>query len=159
MDATTAGLVGAFGGAVVGLTGALVVDHAQGRRALATERRRAFAAFVGALYSAIGEFRGMPPNRHGGLFEKAGSLFRTDQAQWVEAQRGVANTSPQLFSRIDRLLAALALLQVLDLPLDVMAAIEKATDYAERLAADRTPELREEWWEIRDDLLSANAML
>lgn len=159
MDATTAGLVGAFGGAAIGFIGSLIADRAQGRRLLSSERQRAFAAFVGALYAAIGEFRSMPPNRHGGLFEKFHSLFRTEQAQWVEAQQGLARTSPQLFNRIDRLLAALALLQILDMPKEAMATVEEASDYAERLAADRTPALREEWWEIRERLLSAKDLL
>jgi hypothetical protein len=64
-----------------------------------------------------------------------------------------------LFNRIDRLLAALALLQILDMPKEAMAAVEEASDYAERLAADRTPGLREEWWEIRERLLLARDLL
>lgn len=159
MDATTAGLIGAFGGAAVGLIGALVVDRAHGRRMLSSERQRAFAAFVGALYAAIGEFRDMPPNRHGGLFQRFNSFLRTEQAQWVEAQQGLARTSPQLFNRLDRLLAALALLQVLDMPEEAMAAVEEAASYAERLAADRTPARREEWWDVRERLLSVKELL
>ena len=101
----------------------------------------------------------MPPNRRGGVVEKVGSLLRTEQAEWVEAHQGIARTSPQLFNRLDRLLAALALLQVLDIPDEVMAAVEEATGYAERLAEQRTPERLEEWWGVRDRLLATKELL
>ena len=159
MDAATAGLVGAFGGAVIGLIGALIVDRVQSRRTLGAERKRAFASFVGALYAAVGEFRDMPPNRQGGLLEKMASTFRTEQAEWVEGRQAIAKAVPQLFTRIDRLLAALALLQVLDLPPKVMASVEEAADYAEQLAESRTPERREEWWDIKERLLAAKELL
>jgi hypothetical protein len=159
MDATTAGLVGAFGGAAIGLSGALIIDRLQSHRSLRVERRRAFGGYLGALYSAVGEFRDMPSNREGGLFEKLDSVLTTEQAAWVRGRQGIAKTSPQLFGRVDRLLAAQALLQVLDIPRDVMDRVDEATAYVERLAENRTPERREEWWDIRERLLATGKTL
>jgi|SRR6478752_5333871 len=159
MDAATAGLVGAFGGALIGLAGALLVDQVQSRRALRTERQRAFAAFMGALYPAVAELRDMPPNRSGGLFERFDSLLSTPQAEWARSRQAIAKISPLLFGRIDRLLAALALLQVMDFPEEVMAEIDKAVEYVERLGENRTPERVEEWPVIRERLLDAGDRL
>ena len=79
---------------MIGLIGALIIDRVQGRRTLSAERKRAFANFVGALYSAVGEFRDMPPNRQGGLLEKMTSAFRTEQAEWVEGRQAIAKAAP-----------------------------------------------------------------
>jgi hypothetical protein len=159
MDAATAGLIGAFGGALVGLLGAWTIDRAQTRRTAQLERRRAFGHFLGALYSAVGEFRDMPPDRAGGLFEKLDSVLTTDQLAWVQARRGIARTSPELFGRLDRLLLSVAQLQVLDLPIEVSAAVDDATRYVEQLAATRTTAQKEEWWAVRERLLDAGWQL
>lgn len=159
MSAATSALIGAFGGALIGLAGAWLLDVLQNRRAERKERRRAFAAFLGALYPAIGEFREMPPNREGGLYEKLSSVLQTDQAAWVQARRGIAQSFPDLFGRIDRLLASLAVLQVLDLSPAARTAIDEATDYAERLAKERSPKVRAEWPEIHDTLMAISKSL
>jgi hypothetical protein len=155
MDAAAAGLIGALGGAVIGLVGAVLIDVAQRRRALSGERRRAFASFLGALYPAVAELREMPPNRSGGLFERIDSFLLTDQAAWVRTRRGMTAISPHLFSRIDRLLAAIAILQVIDLPKEVDAAVDEAADYLERLGEHRSPELVGQWPAIHERLLDA----
>jgi hypothetical protein len=159
MSAAVAGLIGAFGGALVGLGGAWWLDRAQRIRSDARERRRAYAAFLGALYPAVAELREMPPNRNGGLYERLDSLLTTEQAAWVKTRRGLAATSPQLFSRVDRLLAAIALLQVLDLPDEVTSAVDDAVEYVERLGEDRTPGRVAEWPPLHERLQRAVALL
>ncbi len=159
MDAATAGLIGAFGGALIGLTGALVIDRVQSRRALRAARQRTFGSFLGALYPAVAQLREMPSNRSGGLFERIDSLLSTPQAEWARSQRAIATMAPQIFGRIDRLLAALALLQVIDLPPEVVSEVDNAVEYVERLGENRTRERVEEWPAIRERLLDVSAQL
>jgi hypothetical protein len=47
----------------------------------------------------------------------------------------------------------------LDIPQDVMIAVNEAADYAERLAEDRTPDRIEEWSPIRQQLFEASQLL
>jgi hypothetical protein len=63
--------------------------------------------------------------------------------------------SPHLFSRLDRLLAAIAILQVIDLPKEVKAVVDEAVEYVERLGENRSPELVAQWPAIHKRLLGA----
>jgi hypothetical protein len=101
----------------------------------------------------------MPPNRNGGLYDRLDSLLTTEQAAWVKPRRGFAATSPQLLSRVDRLLAAIVLLQVLDLPDEVTSAVDDAVEYVERLGEDRTPGRVAECPPLHEQLQRAVALL
>lgn len=159
MDAALAGLIGAFGGAGIGLGGTLKVGRVQQREARRKEQEHAFAAFLGALYPAVSELREMPPNREPNLVEKATDLLSSEQAQWARTRRAMLAMSPQIFTRMDRLSSAMALLQVLDMPEQIMNAVEDANDYVVRLGEDRTPDRLDEWEFIYDRLHVAKASI
>ena len=103
----------------------------------------------------MAELREMPPNRSGGLFNRLDSSLLTKQAAWARTHQGMAALSPQLFSRIDRLLAAIAILQVIGPPKEVNAVVDEATEYVERLGDNRSPELTAKWPDIHERLLEA----
>jgi hypothetical protein len=54
MDAATAGLIGAFGGAGLGFAGALKINSDQRKEAQRSERRRAFGVYLTASSTAPG---------------------------------------------------------------------------------------------------------
>jgi hypothetical protein len=60
---------------------------------------------------------------------------------------------------MDRLASAMAHLQVLDMPEELMSAVEEANDYVARLGEDRTSERLDEWPAIYDRLHVAKALL
>ncbi len=159
MDAATAGLIGAFGGGALGLLGALKVGADQRREALATERRQALAAYLGALYPAVGELREMPPNKEVDPINKALDWVGGEQATWVRTRKGLVAMSPHIFGRIDRLSLALASVQLLGMPKPVMEAVEAANDYVAELGQQRTPELIDRWPSIRQELLDASELV
>lgn len=157
MDAATAALMGAFGGAGLGFLGTLTVNARQRREARRSEIRRALADFLGALYPAVAELREMPSNKEPDAFSKAIDRLSGDQATWVRTRRGLLATSPHIFGRMDRLAAAFARVQLLDVPVSVMEAVEKANDYVAELGEERSIALIERWPAIRSDLISAVA--
>ncbi|MGE5282562.1 MAG: hypothetical protein ACM3N0_09645 [Chloroflexota bacterium] len=159
MDAAIAGLVGAFGGSGIGLAGSLKISAVQRSEAARVERRRAFAGFLGALYPAVTELREMPPNREPNLLERASDVLSTEQASWVRTRRALVAMGPHVFGRMDRLAGAMAHLQVLDMPEELMIAVEEANDYVVRLGEDRTPERLDEWSTIHGRLHAAKASL
>jgi hypothetical protein len=159
MVPAAAALLGAFGGSLIGLVGAVAIDRAQRGRSVTAERQRAFAGFLGSLYPVVAELRDMPPNRAGGLFDRIDSLLSTRQSSWARTRRGLAAVSPQLFPRIDRLLAMVATLQVIDLPKEVRCAVDEASEYVERLGEERSPDLVAAWPDIHERLQNAAALL
>lgn len=159
MDAATAGIIGSLAGAAIGLAGGAMTDSVKRKQALRDERRRAYAVFLGALYATVGDLRAMPANRDGGVFRHLDRLIYTEQARWVRDQRGLAATAPHLFSRSDRLVGALAVLQVIELPAEVVVAVEEATTYVEELGRDRLPGLVARWPDVHKRLELAKALL
>jgi hypothetical protein len=159
MDAATAALVGAFGGSGIGFLGALKINADQRREAERTEKRRAFALYLGALYPAVAELREMPPNKAPDLVEQAVDRLSSEQASWLRTRRSLTAASPHLFGRMDRLHAAVAQVQTLKMPPEVMGAFEKANNYVERLGEERTDQRLKEWPEIHGQLLSAGELL
>lgn len=159
MDAALAGLVGAFGGAGIGLGGALKINADQRRSAMLAEQRRAFASFLGAIYPVVVELQGLPPNREPGLVGRLTDSFLGEQASYAITQKQLATAMPQHAARLDRLAGAIALVQALDVPGELASAIDEANDYVERLSDDRTEERKAEWTAIRDRLLTTGSLL
>lgn len=159
MDAALAGLIGALGGATIGLVGALKINADQRDAAARAEKQRAFAAYLGALYPAVAELREMPPNKEPDLLERAVDRISSEQATWVRTRRGIAEMGAPFLGRIDRLSAATALVQVLDMPKQLMSAFDEANDYVQRLGEDRTPKRLAEWSAIYSRLHAANELL
>jgi hypothetical protein len=159
MDAAAAGLIGAFGGAAIGFGGAVKVGADQRRETLRMERNQALAAYLGALYPAVGELREMPANKGADPLSKAIDRVSGEQATWARTRKGLVAISPHLFGRIDRLSLALARLQLLEMPGPVMEAVEAANDYVAELGEERSAELLARWPTIRAELLSAAELL
>jgi hypothetical protein len=159
MDAAAAGLVGAFGGATIGFVGTLAVNAAQRREARRDEKRRAFAGYLGALYPVITELREMPANKEPDGLAKMLDRLSGEQAAWVRTRKGLIAMSPHAFGRMDRLSAAFARVQLLDLSTEVMEVVETANDYAVELGEERSTELIARWPMIHKDLLDAGAQL
>ena len=159
MDAAVAGLIGAFGGSGIGLAGALRINAVQRRDGDIAEKRRAFAAYLGALYPAVAELREMPPNKEPDLLMRAIDGVSSEQASWVRTRKGITAMSPHMFGRMDRLSAAVAVVQMLDMPPAVMEAFDQANDYVAELGEERTDELRAAWPGIREKLLDAARLL
>jgi hypothetical protein len=159
MDAATAGLIGAFGGAGIGFLGAIKVAADQRDDARQIERRQALTGYLGALYPVVGELREMPPNKDPDLLTKAIDQLSGEQAAWVRTRKGMIAMSPHSFGRMDRLSSAMAQVQLLDMPSEVMEAVESASDYVRELGEERSEELVGRWPSIREALLSASRRL
>lgn len=145
VDPALAALIGAFGGAGIGLVGTQLVSAAERREASQRDKRRAFAAYLGALYPAVSELRSMPPNRPPNALERAQGKLTDEQAAWIRTRKAMTEATPHLFGRIDRLSLATAEVEVLDMPPEVLKAVEASNDYVERIGEERTDELKAEW--------------
>jgi hypothetical protein len=65
----------------------------------------------------------------------------------------------QHVTRMDRLAAATARVQVLDMPADLLVVVDDANEYVASLGEERTDELKARWPEIYDRLHSAAGLL
>lgn len=101
----------------------------------------------------------MPPNKEPNALTRAIDQLSGEQASWARTRKGMVEMSPHMFGRIDRLSAAMAVVQVLEMPAAVSEAIEKSNDYAAELGEERTEELVAAWPEVREDLLEAARLL
>lgn len=155
MDAGVAALLGAG----VGLIGALAISRVERADVALRERRRAYAAYLGALYPLVAELRGMPAGRQPGGIDRIVDRVRGPDAQWVASQKAIVALGGRPHTLGDRLSAALAYVQVLDMPGDVMSAIDAANDYVERLSKERTVAAKAEWPPLYARLQSAKASL
>lgn len=159
MDAGVAALMGAFGGAGIGFLGAIKVAADQRVETRHIERRHALASYVGALTPVVSELREMPPNKEPDLVTKAIDQISGEQASWVRTRKGLVAMSPHMFGRVDRLASAFAQVQLLDMPREVMEAVEAANDYAIELGEERSEDLVARWPPIHANLLDASKLL
>lgn len=159
MDAGTAALIGAFGGAGIGFAGALKVASDQRLEARRSEKRRALASYLGALYPVISELKEMPPNKKPDLIDKAIEHVSSEQTTWVRTRKGLVAMSPHMFGRHDRLSSAFAYVQLLDMPAPVLSAVEAANDYMIELGEERSETILGRWPAVRKDLLDASSHL
>lgn len=159
MDAAVAGLVGALGGAGLGFISSLKISSDQRREAQRLERQRAFAVYLGALYPAVAELREMPANKEPNVLTKIIDQVSGEQASWMRTRKGVIAMSPHMFGRLDRLSAAVALVQALDMPASVISAFDRANDYVAALGEERTEERLATWPDIQEQLLAAAQLL
>jgi hypothetical protein len=159
MDAAAAGLIGAFGGAGIGFLGALKVNADRRQEEQRSERRRAFATYLGALYPVVSELREMPPNAEPNLLSQAIDKLGSEQASWMATRKRLVAANPHMFGRMDRLSAAMAQVQTLAMPVVVVDAVEKANDYAAELGDERSEELVAKWPAVREELLDKAKLL
>lgn len=159
MDAGTAALIGAFGGAGIGFLGSIRVAAGQRVEARHVARRHALATFVGALTPVVSELKEMPPNKEPSLFAKAFDQVSDEQATWVRNRERLVAMSPHMFGRQDRLALAMAQVQLLEMPSGIMDAVEAANDYVVELGDERSEEVIARWPSIHAKLLEASKLL
>jgi hypothetical protein len=140
----------AIGAAFVGFGGSLYVSQRQRKDADRSERRRAFVAYLTALYPIVAELQDMP---------NADDRPLPDPARWLlsrlpnaEARdylrvRAVVGTRP--LEAGAALGAAFAMLQVVELPPHVRETVNDANEYVRELGERRTPELLARWPDLR----------
>ncbi len=122
------------------------------RRARDTERerelRQALGRYLGALYPFVAEMREMPAVEIGpaGRFV---DRMRGEPATYVAGRRGIQrNFGNRPLTVSDRLADAIAQLQVLGLPSALEEVIEATNAYVDRLAAERTQAVKDEWTDV-----------
>lgn len=149
-------VAGTLAGSVVGVRGALAISRQERRDALRAEIRRAFAAYLGALYPVVAELRDMPAMPSPRLLDVWTDRLRGEAATWVltrkRLRRALGDRPREL---MDRLALAAAQLQVLPLPPEMRSAFDAANEYAERLAKRRSPAIKAEWPAVYGRLMAA----
>jgi hypothetical protein len=160
MDAgVTTGLVGVGGtalGAGLGYLGTRRISRVERETSLRGEKRRAYAAYLGALYPVVSELRDMPAARRLRFYERWLDQLRGEAATWTLTRRHLRRTvGDRPGALADRLAYAVAQLQVLPLPQEVSEAVAAANNYIERLAEDRSSEVIGQWPELHKRLLAA----
>lgn len=159
--AAAAALVGAFGGAWLGFLGARRISSSDRAEARRVQRQEIFASYLGALYPVVAELREMPANPKGWrtfVSETIDSL-QGEAASYVSARRALEGIGNQHVIRADRLAAAVAQVQVLGMPDEVVAAFDAANEYVESLGEERTDELKARWPALHERLQSAARLL
>jgi gas vesicle protein len=145
MDAAVIGVLGTLAGAVVGLIGAAKLSTAERREARRVEKQQAFARYLGALYSAVGELRELPPDGPGTIVYDLAERIRGKAATFEQTRKRLAAMGNQHVERIDRLNAAIAQIQVLAMPSEIVDIVNDANEYVRRLGDERSDEIKAEW--------------
>jgi hypothetical protein len=153
-------VAGTLAGASIGVCGALLVSRRERHHALRTRMRDAYGVYLGAVYPAVSTLRELPDVNGLPNSAKVINQLRGERATYVttrERERQIFGDSLRLEQRAVAI--AVADLQVLPLPLQARAAVDRSLDYLERLAERRTPEIKAEWSEVHADLAAAAALL
>ena len=159
MDAALAGLIGAFGGAGIGLAGAIKVGSDQRRSAERIEKQGAFANYLGAVYTAVSELQEMPAETKPSLPERVLEKLSSDATNYVRDRKGLAAMGNTHLASRDRLASASAIVQVLGMPNQVIDAFNEANEYVIRLSEDRGGDTLAEWPAIHQRLHAAAELL
>jgi hypothetical protein len=156
MSDATALIVGSgvtLAGVGIGTVSSWLLSRRERRLAQRDELRRALGAYLGALYEAVAFLRQMPDVPDGGWLTGLGTLG--ERISWVSAQRHLAMLGSRPLQAQERVVAALAQLQVLKLPPELQRAVEASAQFVERLAGSRAPEVVDRWPEVYADLHAA----
>jgi hypothetical protein len=170
--------VSVIGGGVCGTGGSAWIGSRERRKERKAEMRRSYAAYLGAYYPAFAAIREVPEVPPPGLRHAAvdwlragleadgappwvaGGLKRIDAAEWIRTQERLQRVNGgRLRDASERVVAAGAFLQVLPLPDDARAAVERANEYLIRLGSDRSPEALAEYPDIYDALRAAGKQM
>lgn len=149
-------VVGTLAGASIGVCGALLVSRRERSYALNTRMRDAFGVYLGALYPVVSTLRELPDVDGIPRSTKVINHLRGERATYVvtrERERAIFGDSLRLEQR--GVSIPVADLQVLPLPDEARAAVDKSLDYVQRFAERRTPELKAEWSGIHSELTAA----
>jgi hypothetical protein len=148
-----------IGGGVCGTGGSAWIGSRERKKERKAETRRSYAAYLGAFYQAVSIIREVPEIPPAGPNSKAEEWLRAklaepsspswatsavkhiDAAAWVRTQERLQRvTGGRLHDTSAQVVTAGAFLQVLPLPDDARAAVERANEYLIRLGSDRSPE-------------------
>src|SRR6185312_3526274 len=126
------------------------------RRARDAERerelRQALGRYLGALYPFVTELRGMPAVEIGSVGQLIDRV-RGEPATYLAARRGIQrHFGNRFFAVSDRLAHGMAQLQVLTLPRSLEEAVDATNEYVDRLAAERTQAVKDEWTDVYSKL-------
>lgn len=147
-------VVGAILGAAIGVLGTLKISRERRRHDQREDLRRAFGAYLGALYPAVAELRELPPVREQPRLVALLSRLESENVAWArQRQREYRLYGDRHRQNASALAAAVADLQVRPMPSVLRSAFERANDYIERLGEQRSPELRGEWEAIHAELM------
>jgi hypothetical protein len=167
----------AVAGAAVGLLGAIVLAGRAQKAAATDQRRRAYGAYLGALYPIVAELRSLPnpPDGESDLrnelirqllgalpegFKDVGARFvellDSEAARYLRTRRAVGDRP---YETSAALAAAYAQLQVLDLDKHVRTVVSDANEYVIALGTRRTPEQLAEWSQLHARLDAARSQL
>jgi hypothetical protein len=159
---TTAGAIGGTAtGAIIALKGARSLSRDERIAAERAENLRAFRIFVAETVQSVSELKQLPPvpkpwptDR---LIELAERPLRGGKVgmQMATRSRIYKRYGDRHLDLAGRLGAALVDLMMRDLPSNVDAAVQRASDYVQRLGEQRTPELIAEWGAVHADLIAA----
>jgi hypothetical protein len=161
MDAALAALIGAFGGAGVGFIGSAKISADQRREARRVEKVQAFSSYLGALYPAVAELRELPADSGSWrtLASDAIDRLQGEAATYMRNRKILASLGNQHIWRMDRLSAAVARVQVLDMPPELIGVFNEANDYVARLGEERTDDVKAEWPDLYKRLHAAASLL
>ncbi|MFL5867142.1 MAG: hypothetical protein ACJ766_08590 [Thermoleophilaceae bacterium] len=157
MDPTVAVIVSPAAGLVgvgLGYLGGRRISTDERRAAARAERRRVVAAYLSALYPVVAELRALP-DVHPGPLAQALDRLSGESATYVRSRREIVRMGSRPFDLSDRLAAATANLQVLELPAPLEAAVAKANAYVEQLGTRRSEALKEQWPQLWEELRAA----
>jgi hypothetical protein len=167
-------LITGIGGALLGVAGAAWLSSRAYERDRRTEMRAAYAIYLGAFSDAFAEIREPPSaprprdapldravDRLIAMGKSSSVSFVSDLAtrrgatRSLSTRRRAKETAGALPEGSTRLTSATALLEVLPLPDEARAAVERANDYLIRLEMDRSPTALGEYSDVYEQLRAA----
>jgi hypothetical protein len=153
-------IAGTLAGATLGVGGGLLISRRERRNSVDDRMRDAFGVYLGAVYPAVSELRELPDVNGLSKVDEAYNRLRGDKATFITTRRRERQIfGDGLRDRAHRIAIAVADLQVLPLPQPVRDAVDVANDYLERLGQRRTPELKDEWGRVHEQLMAAAELL
>ena len=159
MDPALVGVLGTLAGTGVGLAGATALSRDERRDDRQVERRQIFARFLAATYSVVAELRELPPGSEGSVLAKIIDQIQGEDAAYVRTRKELAKMGNTHFTRLDRMNASIAEIQVSDLPAEVVNIVNETGEYVQRLSDERTDEVKAEWPAIAKRLQEATNLL
>jgi hypothetical protein len=159
---TTAGTIGGTAtGAIIALKGARNLSKDERIAAERVDNLRALRVFVAETVLSVSELRQLPPVPKSWFSDRVIELverpLRGGKAGMHMATKSRIHKryGDRYLDLAGRLGAARVDFMMRDLPPNVDAAVQRASDYVKRLGEQRTPELIDEWAGVHADLIAA----
>jgi hypothetical protein len=150
-------LIATVVGVAFGFLGSYLISWRERSRALHDQLRRAIAAYIADMTTAVARLRELPPAVEPGPLDRALDQLRGEQASWAATQRGLLETlGPEWRTPIEDVIRSGAELRTFQLPGEMTRAMDHADQYMLALMKDRTPALHAEWSEIHAELAGAS---